>query len=363
MTREIKISSTQLTLLMIGFLFGDFNIMAASKAAYQDSWIAFIIGWLGGTVLIAIYIKIAILNPSKNLIEILQEIFGKPIGGFLSILYIWYFIHISSLVFRSFMEYMVTVNYPETPILYPLILSMIVIIYITKSGFEVTARLLSFVVSLLLIFTITLGFTLINRYDFMHMLPLLEDGWKPVLTVGYSIMTFPFGETVVFLMIFPLLNNQRKLKKSATLAVGLGGIILLSTVVRDLLVLGPDLLFRTVFPPHIVGSLVPVVALEPVLSTNLLISGGAMVLPLIYGALKGIQELFKLDDYNPIVLVMIALITSLTIWVYDSIPEMFEASKEIYPYYAIPFQIIIPLIILMVSLIKKNRKNKKTEAL
>ncbi len=345
----------QLGLMIIGFIFGDFSIMNPARAALQDGWIAFIFGWIGGFILIGIYLLIYYLNPSKTLIEILKDSFGKYGGSFLGILYIWYFIHISALVFRSFMEYMVVVNYPETPLLFPLILSVITVIYIIRSGLEVTARLLAFVISFLLIFTVITGFFLIKEYNFKNLLPVLENGWSPVISVGYSIMTFPFGELIVFSMIFPAVHRRDKLAKATFFSVFFGGAFLLSTILREILVLGPDLLFRTTFPTHIVGSLIPNVALEPILSTNLLISGGAMVIPCIYGALKGIEQVFSLEDYKPFIFVLCAFITSLTMWIYDSVPEMFKTAKEIYPYYSIPFQIVIPILVLLVSLIKKKR--------
>ena len=52
--------------------------------------------------------------------------------------------------------------------------------------------------------------------------------------------------------------------------------------------------------------------------------------------------------------------------VYDSIMEMFEWAQEIWPYYAFPFQVIFPLIILIAIEIKawlhKNKEKTEEEA-
>ena len=62
-----------------------------------------------------LYVKIALLNPSKTLVEILKERMGKVVGNILAVFYIWYFIHIASMVFRDFGEFITAMTFPETP--------------------------------------------------------------------------------------------------------------------------------------------------------------------------------------------------------------------------------------------------------
>lgn len=50
---------------------------------------------------------------------------------------------------------------------------------------------------------------------------------------------------------------------------------------------------------------------------------------------------------------------NLACFVYNSIMEMFEWATEIYMYYAIPFQIILPLLIWIFAEIKSRGTKKK----
>lgn len=102
---DTKISGIQLALLIIGFTFGSTAIMNPSYGAGQDAWLAFILGFIGGTTLLGIYVAIAHLNPGKNLYEILESFFGKYLGRGIGLLYVWYFIHLASLVLRNFGEF------------------------------------------------------------------------------------------------------------------------------------------------------------------------------------------------------------------------------------------------------------------
>jgi len=76
----------------------------------------------------------------------------------------------------------------------------------------------------------------------------------------------------------------------------------------------------------------------------------------MYAAVMGIAQLFNLGDFKPFVGPTAAMIIALSIWLYDSLFEMIQFT-EIWPYYSLPFQIVIPLLLLIISWIKQKRKN------
>ncbi|WHH61157.1 endospore germination permease [Petroclostridium sp. X23] len=351
--KDVKISNAQLFLLLIGFVFGNTAIVNPAAAALQDSWLAFIIAWIGGLALLGIYISISNMNPSKNLIEILIDNFGKILGNITAALYIWYFIHLAALVTRDFGEYMVTVMFPETPILFIISCICITVAYVVKNGLEVIARsneLLTLAIPLLVA---AIFLALINQYNFNNLFPFLEKGVKPVLKVSFGVLAFPFGEIVAFLMIFPHLKNRKDLVKTSYFAIIAVGFMLLSVILRDLLVLGPDMLSRVTFPPQISTELIPNITIQPFVAINLLVSGGVKIAVATYAAVIGITQLFNLDDYKPFVLPVVAIVASLSIWVYDNIFDVFQWAAEIWAYYSVPFQILIPLLLVIISWIKK----------
>ncbi|MCK4258528.1 MAG: hypothetical protein KAX49_06095 [Halanaerobiales bacterium] len=49
---DTKISSFQLAMLMMGFMFGTSAFITVVTRAQQDAWIAFLIGWVGGFIII-----------------------------------------------------------------------------------------------------------------------------------------------------------------------------------------------------------------------------------------------------------------------------------------------------------------------
>lgn len=354
MDKSVKISNIQLSAIIVAFVFGEAAVLNPAVVARQDAWMVNILGLLGGLIMIGIYTYISVLNPGKTLIDILRDAFGKFIGNVLAVLYIWYFLHLLSLILRSSIEFMNTTIYPETPTLFLAIVIMIVTAYAVKKGLEVMARISELLVPILIIAVLLLFFALISKYDINNFLPVLENGWSPVLKASFHMTAFPFAETIVLLMVFPHLNNKRNAFKVSFISCIIAGLILLLITSRDLMVLGPDMLARATNANFISSKLVPGVDIEALIATNMLIGTGIKICVCTYAASMGIAQLFRFKDYKPFVIPVSVIGVALTMWIFDSLLVKNSWEEEVYPYYAVPFQIIIPLAMLIASLIKKK---------
>lgn len=354
---KARISSTQLFLLLSGFLFGSTVILAPARGAKNDAWLAMLLGGAGGVLLMWIYTAIALLNPSKTLVDILKEKLGKVAGNIFAVLYTWYFIHLASLVLRNFGEFICTVTFPETPMAVVIGLFALIMVYAINSGIEVIGRLSELLVPVIALIASIISLSLITVYDFTAFLPILENGIKPVLNTAFNFITFPFGETVAFLMLFPHVNKKEKLKKvvlvSAVVSTFLGIILFF----RDIFVLGSDLLARSSFIPHLTSLLIPGLNVEPLVDINLLIGGGVKISVCIYAAAKALSQIAGIDDYRTLTGAISTFCVVLSIWEYENVLEMFNWTEKVWPYYSILFQIVVPLLLLLFSIKKGKPSN------
>ncbi|MCK8824224.1 GerAB/ArcD/ProY family transporter [Fuchsiella alkaliacetigena] len=352
MIEEAKISGYQLGMLIVGFVFGSSVILNPAAVAYQDAWFAQLLAWLGGFVLLGLYVAIYLLSPEQNLIETLREGFGKYLGSLIGLFYIWYFIHLASLVFRDLGEYMMTVTYTETPLVFLIISFSLPIAYLVKSGIEAigrTAEITIFVIPISVLITVVL---LIPNYDFNSLQPFLEEGLTPVLEGAFNNLSFPFGETVIFLMLFPALNEKDKLIKASSLGLFVAGVLLITITLRDIMVLGSNIFRRAIFPAHLSTTLLPA-EIDQLIAINWLLGSGAKITVCIYATVKGLAELFKLNSYKLLALPTVVLAVGLSLWSFDDLIGLLRWSSEIYPYYALPFQIVIPVLLLIILLFKR----------
>lgn len=351
---KARISSIQLFLLLTGFLYGSTVIINSAQGAKNDAWLAILLGGTGGALLIGVYVAIALLNPSKTLVEILKERLGKVMGSVIALLYVWYFIHLAALVFRNFGEFIAVVTFPETPMIVVIGIFAIILVYAINSGVEVIGRLGELLVPVLPVVVLIICLALITTHDFTAFLPILENGMTPVLKAAFGFVTFPFGESVVFLMLFPHLNRKGNLKKIAALSVLFMVALSLLLFFRDITVLGGELMQQATFVPHLTALLIPGTNVEPLVDINLLIGGGVKISVCIYAAARALSQVAGIDDYRKLTTVITTFCVVLSIWVYENVLEMLNWSERVWPYYSIPFQIVIPLLLLFLSLRKRK---------
>lgn len=350
------ISYYQFVILFIGFLYGSSTIVELGTKAKQDVWIAFIISWILGLILIYGYSVIAKLNPKKNLVQILITYFGKYIGGLISVLYIWYFIHLAALVFRNFGEFVVMTTLPSFSIAIIIPIFAIIIAYSTRFGIENIARVVGLIVPLLLLITMLFNVSFISQYEVINILPVLGNGFAPIINSSLSILSFPFGETIVFLMLFPHLKSQENIIKAPLIGTAIGGIIILLIILRNLLIFGPNLISMLIYPAHHIITLIPGFGLESLFNLTILIGGFSKTAVLLFATCSATSQLFKTNDYKPYVLPLASFIVSLSIWIYSNVSEMLRWADEVWFYYSMPFQLFIPFILLVLSLIKNHQK-------
>jgi len=352
---KARISGLQLFLLILGFLFGSTVILNPATGARNDGWLAILIGGTGGTLLILLYASISLLNPSKTLVDILRDRLGRFIGNIISVFYIWYFIHLASLVLRNFGSFIISTTYPQTPLEVLLIVFILVIMYSLNSGIEVMGRVAEIIVPAVPVIAVIISLGILTTHDFTAFLPILGNGIRPVLKASFNLLTFPYGEAVAFLMIFPYLNRRENLKKVSILSALSSVVLFLFIFFRDIIVLGSHFIHSATFVPHLTSVLIPSINLEPLFDVNLSIGGGVKVVVCMYAATNAINQILGAGDYRKFVTPVALFCVVLAIWVYENVFEMFHWAEKIWPYYSIPFQFVIPLMLLFLSLINRDK--------
>jgi len=354
------ISKVQLFLMIMGNTFGDTILFNPSAIMKQAAWLSFILGWGSGIVLMLLYVYIYELNPSKTLTEILQESFGRYLGWIVSLFYIWYFLHLAAVVFRDMGEFLVTTIYPETPMVVIISVFGAVTAYVLRQGINVIGRTTELFIPLLIAVQLTLSILPIIRLDYTNLFPLFEPGIPTIIKGGFQFLQFPFGENIPFLMIFFHLISGENIKRTAIYAVLTVGFILLLNILKVIMILGPGLMTKSVFPEYFISKLIiPSMDMGPFVTVVLLIGSGIKTIICLYAASLGISQMTDTKTYRIFVLPVTAIAVGLSLWLYDNIFQMIRFGTEIWPYYALPFQIIIPFIILVISWIKHRTQKEK----
>lgn len=361
--RKEQISESQAYILMITFILGTSLALASYSESQQDTWISMVIALIIAIPIVIIYGNILNSHPGKDIFQILEYIFGKVIGKTIGALYTFYFFHLGAICIRNITEFVQVSSFNETPQYITALFIGILAIYILKSGLEVIARVNKFIIPLLIfIISITL-IMVIPKSDITNFLPILKNGWIPVLKASFSKFSFPLGETVIFLAFLNTVKEKDKSSKIYLKGIFIGGIILLTAIIRNILVLGFPSLTSAVFPSYDAVSLIDIGnfirGVEMIIAIVITIAGFIKVSICLLASCIGTARLFNFSDYKWVSAPLGLLMMSLSFILYDSTMHMIDWIS-IYKYYAFPFQVILPILILIFGKLKKYKVKKKS---
>lgn len=361
-----NISLSQLITLLLNFLLGSAIVLGSGINAKNDAWIANIVAAIIGLGIMWFYAFLVKRIPGKNLFELLEFCFGRKISIGLSFLYSGYFIYISSRVVRDFGELMASAIMPNTPIEMDSLTFTLLMGYVIYLGIEVMARTSEIFTPYLFIFFFLLAIFLIasGEVNFTQLKPVLSEGIKPIAkTVFPRMITFPFGELVVFLVILPVVTNTRYLLRVSLIGVGLASFFLITSSVLMICTLGTDIMQRSNFPLLSVARNVSIgnfieridALVVFIMMLNLFVKGSIF----FFAGLKGLEYIFQMPyRYFVIPITMIIVFYSVVVSV-DFADHLEEGFKYVPYYLHIPFQFILPFIVFAV-LLWKQRKSMST---
>ncbi len=353
---KVIISNKQPISMIVLFIIGSTLMVGTGASAKQDAWIVISLGMLMAVPAILVYSRILTLFPGKDLYSILEILFGKMFSKLIAIIYIWYFFHLGILVIRNFAEYIKIVSFPETPLFYICVFVGSLCIWMARSGLEIIARWCFMTLPIVIIISVLFTILGIPQMKLINIQPVLYNGIKSILKPTYGTFSFPFAETIIFMTILPSLKADLKIKKVYLSSLIIGGMVVLFIAVRNTLMLGGEVTSIVTFPTYSAVSLINIgeflQKIEILVSSVGFLSGIAKISICIYSASVGLSKIFNLKNHEKVCSVLGILMINFSYTIYDSSMEMFEWARSTYPYYAIPFQILLPIIILIISEIK-----------
>ncbi len=358
MKRDVKISNYQLAIMLIGYFYGSTAIANPAIAAKRDAWLAVILGTLLGTLLVTLHLYISKINNGKNLVGILEYCFGKIAGKLICILYVLYFLYLSTYNARTFGEFMIAVSYPETPMIVLVTLLIICAVYAARSGLSVIGKTCEVLVPLLPAAVLVVTLSLLNTSDFTGFKPMLQDV-DAVIKSSLDLVSNVYGDFVVFIMVLPYTTSAKGRFKATYWAIAVTFAILFTTSSRNIQLIGPALTDYFRYPTHVAAQMIPGISIDPLVDMNLLIGGGVKATLSIYGCAKITGEIFGIENCKPLIAVFALVPIVLGFWFFPDAVELYHWAKSmgdsvlsIFP------QLLIPIAILIISIVK-NRKKKR----
>jgi len=353
------ISDKQGISLVVLFIVGESSILVMGLEAEKDLWLATILAIFMSLPMMAIYSRIHYLFPDKDFFDIIELCFGRFIGKVIIALFTWYMIDLTALILRDFGNFIKTVSIRETPIIIIMMSLIILCSWAAKEGIETIGRWSKLFLPIVIVIMFTTVLLLTPSMNINNILPVLYNGAKPVVKGAFGPVSIPFIETVAFTMVFSKFKTQKSPYKIYIIGLLIGGILVSLSSLTDILVLGVDLASILYYPSYTAITRISIgeflQRLEVLGSLVFILGGFIKVSITLLAACKGFTRVFGYNYYRFIVTPIALLILNLSYFEFDSVMSYGEWNKGIYPYYAFPFQVILPIIIWITAEIKKKR--------
>lgn len=355
---KVILSDKQSIYLIIIFILGTATMLMRGIEAKQDLGLAIILALVIASLIALILARLHYIFPNKDLVDMLEICFGKYLGKLVGLLYVWFAFHLSTLIVADLGYVFLTTTFEETPIIVLNIFGVIFAIYAVKEGVKVMSRWTQMFLPIVLFFSFLLVALLIPNMNINNIRPMLSNGAKPIIEGAISVFGFPFGEIVVFTMFFSNFITRKSPYKVYSIGLLISGIILLVLGVVYVMVLGVNSASSLYFPAHSVAARINigefVQRIELVIDVVFILATFAKLCICLYATCNGITKIFNYKDYRFVVAPVGFLIINLSYFLHDSVTEWLQWSVKVYPYYAFPFQVIFPIIILITAEIRKK---------
>ncbi|MDT3495668.1 endospore germination permease [Bacillus toyonensis] len=245
--REITLFQYILTISGVQVGFGVLTLpREVAQGANTDGWMSIIIGWAITTCVSLCIIQIMAKHPGYSLLNVLTRYLGNWLGKVAMLLWILYAVLAAVSLIFSLLYVIHIWILPRSPMFLIMISLSIPMVMLACKGVLIISRYAVFTVLFTLWMPLLLCIPLKDGH-WIYLLPLLKEGWMPVLhTVKSTIIAF-LGFKFAF-VLYPYLSNKSSAKKGIVLANLITLFVYLQVTFVSFVYFSPDGITKFLWP-------------------------------------------------------------------------------------------------------------------
>lgn len=271
-----------------------------ATVAGRDAWLATLLSF--GLVALGVWLPLRIVRlfPGKTIVEVAEELLGRPLGALLTVGYAVYWLLVASWLLLVHSHLVMVMLLPETPRWVLNVYLLLISTYLVRHGLEPMARLFVLTVPAYL-FPLAIAF-LVGAIDadLGRLRPVLGGGFATLARGTWLSFAQASGMSIIW-MVGPYLTRFRGAVRSAMLGVALiaGPAVVLVTLL--LARLGPGEVAAQLYPPLIFIELLEVPGftgfhLNTLFLAVWIVTAFTSVALLQYAAAASVRRLLRLPD-------------------------------------------------------------------
>ncbi len=179
-------------------------------------------------------------HPGLSYMQYSRSIVGTPITIVLGLPFLFFQLHMGAAIVLDIAMFLKSSMMRNTPSYWFIFLTFMVVALSVRAGIDKVTGLFPILMGNVMFFVLLITLMSYKNYDIGNLLPLMPDGPKPLLHGIYFSYGFPFGEIILFTMIFPFIPSfGSRFTFKVIQAVLFTAISLALTTVVTIMVFGP----------------------------------------------------------------------------------------------------------------------------
>ncbi|MEA4848269.1 MAG: endospore germination permease [Clostridiaceae bacterium] len=351
-------------------LFFVFTIMVSSPAtrllpkyaaakAEQAGWVSPIISTVPFILLILVIDSLLKKYKGQSMPDIINNILGKFLGKLVLVVYLLWTLWLTAMYTRYYTERLTSSIYPNMSISVFIILSLIPIAYILRSGFTVIARMSEILLPFIGAMLIMLAAFSFPKVRADNLLPVYFNDIVPIFKGSIAITGIL---SYLFLMFFLSDNvvNLKSLRRFGYIAayVNISSIMVVNTIVIG--VLSSSLARRVSMPVLTVVKQISIMDIieniEAIVIAIWIFADFTMISTLLVIAMKLFKSIFKLSDTKPLIDILAVLTYFLSMGICARRFELEDFTNNL----LMPINLILgygfPFLLFVLSKLKKKKQ-------
>ena len=359
-----KVTGHKISCLIALNLIGSFIVLGSSEAE-QDSWIAMTAAIVLSLLLAWLYSAILRLHPGENMFSIFTEVLGNTGGKIVSGLYAGYAIFLGARIVAIYINFIQIVNLDNAPLAALLLLSMPMEAWFVKGGLKSMGDCAKFLYTFTVVLALASLLLGLRYMDVNNLKPILATAPETMLRVTGGYLMLPLGETVLCMSFFGEVDRKGSPFRILSVGTLLGGVIVLTGILGNFLLLSAPVcrlfLFTTYQAIGIVSVGDFITRISVIIGVEMTLTGFAKVGCFAYSASLGTSKVLGLKEYRGLVPSCCLLMAALSLIFFRDILTAINFKTNIAEI-GVPFQVVIPLIVLVVGKIRQTGGKKKKAA-
>lgn len=354
-----RISYLQMALIMYATIVATAILyipFITAQHAKRDLWLSPIWGSLSGFLIVLIIVKLYKLYPKKTLIEYSELIVGRTFGKIVGFIYLFFLLHDTAIAFREYGEFIVGAFLHKTPMVVVTASIALSCAIAVHGGIETVGRCATIFLPIVLALYILIYVFLIPDLNVKNIFPIMRDGWMPSIKGSLAPHSW-LSQFSLISFLLPYLTKEKKVMRWGMFSVFASVLTMVFINLGNLFLFG-EIITNIQFPVYEAARFINIGSffehVESIVIAVWVLGGFVQLSSFFYMLVLGTTQFLKLPSYKQMVLPIGFLIILFSVWSIPTFQNMIQGMNTTVPFYFLTVQLIIPIVLLCVALIRKN---------